>query len=51
MKKIRDAYKILVRIPPGKRPFGRPGCRSEYNIKMGLRSRLSKGQLDSAASR
>jgi hypothetical protein len=24
----------LVRKPEGKRPFGRPGCRWEYNIKI-----------------
>jgi len=32
----RGAYRILVRRPEGKRLLGRPGCRWEGNIKMGL---------------
>jgi len=32
-----NAYKILVGIPQGKRPLGRPGCRWEDNIRMDLR--------------
>jgi hypothetical protein len=31
------AYKILVGKPKGKRPLGRPRCRWEDNIKIGLR--------------
>jgi hypothetical protein len=38
MVKIRNAYKILVGKPAGKRPFGRPRCRWEYTIKMDLRA-------------
>jgi hypothetical protein len=34
---IRNAYKILVEMPEGKRPLGRPRCRREDNIKMNLR--------------
>jgi hypothetical protein len=30
----RGAYKVLVRRPEGKRPFGRPRRRWEGNIKM-----------------
>jgi hypothetical protein len=33
----RNAYKILVRNPEGKRPQGRPRRRWEDNIKMDLR--------------
>jgi hypothetical protein len=29
-------YRVLVRIPEGKRPLGRPSCRWEDNIKMDL---------------
>jgi hypothetical protein len=33
----RDAYRILVGKPKGKRPLGRRRHRWEDNIKMGLR--------------
>jgi hypothetical protein len=33
----RNAYKILVGQPEGKRPLGRPKRRWVYNIKMDLR--------------
>jgi hypothetical protein len=33
----RDVYRVLARRPEGKRPLGRPRCRWEDNIKMGLR--------------
>jgi hypothetical protein len=33
----RNAYRILVAKPEGKRPLGRPSCRWVDNIKMGLR--------------
>jgi len=33
----RGAYRVLVRKPERKRPFGRPGLRWEDNIKMGLK--------------
>jgi hypothetical protein len=32
----RSAYKILVGKHEGKRPLGKPRCRSEDNIKMDL---------------
>jgi hypothetical protein len=32
----RVAYRILVGSPKGRRPFGRPRRRWEYNIKMDL---------------
>jgi hypothetical protein len=32
----RGAYRVLVVIPEGKRPFGRSRHRWEDNIKMGL---------------
>ena len=36
MGKRRDAYRILVEISEGKRPFGRTGSRWEDNIKINL---------------
>jgi hypothetical protein len=32
----RNAYKVLVGKPEGKRPLGRPGCRWVNNNKMNL---------------
>jgi len=32
----RDAYKILVGKPEGKRPFVRSRCRREVNVKIDL---------------
>ena len=29
-------YRVFVRKPEGKRPFGKPSCRWENNIKMDL---------------
>jgi hypothetical protein len=37
MGEMRNAYKILVGKPEGKRPLGRPRHRWEDDIKMGLR--------------
>jgi hypothetical protein len=37
MGKKRNAYRILVGMPEGKRPLGRPRRRWVDNIKMGLR--------------
>jgi hypothetical protein len=31
-----NVYKLLVGKPEGKRPLGRPGCRSIDNIKLDL---------------
>jgi len=36
MGEKRDVYRYLVRIPEGKRPFGRPRRRWEDNITMDL---------------
>jgi hypothetical protein len=33
---MRNAYKILVRKPEGKRPLGRPRLRWEDNIEVDL---------------
>jgi hypothetical protein len=33
----RNAYRIMVGKPEGKRPLGRPSCRWVDNIKMDLR--------------
>jgi hypothetical protein len=33
----RGVYRVLVRMPEGKRPLGRPRRRLEDNIKMDLR--------------
>ena len=35
--RIRNAYRVLVGKPEGKRPLGRPRRRWEDNIKMDLR--------------
>jgi len=32
----RGVYRVLVENPEGKRPLGRPSCRSEDNIKMDM---------------
>jgi hypothetical protein len=37
MGEKRDAYRILMGKPEGKRPLGRPGRKWEDNIKMNLR--------------
>ena len=37
MDQSRNAYRILVGKPEGKRPLGRPWRRWEDNIKMDLR--------------
>jgi hypothetical protein len=37
IRETRNAYRILVEKPEGKRPLGRPRCRSVDNIKMDLR--------------
>jgi hypothetical protein len=37
MGEMRSAYRILVGNLEGKRPFGRPKCRWEDNIRMDLR--------------
>jgi hypothetical protein len=36
MEEGRGVYRVLVGIPDGKRPLGRPRCRWEDNIKMDL---------------
>jgi hypothetical protein len=36
-RRKRNAYRVLVGKPEGKRPLGRPRCRWEDNIKMDLR--------------
>jgi hypothetical protein len=37
MGETRNAYRILVGKPEGKRPLGRPRCRWVVDIKMDLR--------------
>jgi hypothetical protein len=37
MEEKRNAYRILVGKPKGKRPLGRPRCRWVDNIKIDLR--------------
>jgi hypothetical protein len=39
MGEKRNAYRLLVWKPEGKRPLGRPRRRWMYNIKMDLRER------------
>jgi hypothetical protein len=45
MGKKRNAYRILVGKPEGKRPLGRPRCRWVYNIKIDL-SEIGWGDMD-----
>jgi hypothetical protein len=37
MGEMRNVYKILDGKPEGKRPFGRPRCRGEDNMRMDVR--------------
>jgi hypothetical protein len=37
MGELRNVYSILVGKPEGRRQLGKPRCRWEYNIRMGLR--------------
>ena len=37
MEERRGAHRILVRKPEGRRPFERPSCRWEGNIKIYIR--------------
>jgi hypothetical protein len=39
----RNAYRVLMGKPEGKRPLGRPRCRWVDNIKMDLREILWAG--------
>jgi hypothetical protein len=49
MGDMRNAYKILVGRPEGKRPVGRLRCRWEENIGMNLRE-IGMHGLDSCGS-
>jgi hypothetical protein len=40
---MRNAYKILVGNPEGKRALGRPSCRWKYNVKMDRRENGLEG--------
>jgi len=40
---MRNAYKVLVGNPEGKRPLGRPKHRWEYEIRMDIRETGCKG--------
>jgi hypothetical protein len=45
MGKRKNAYRILVGKPEGKRPLGRPRCRWEDNIRIYLRE-IGWGGMD-----
>ena len=53
MEQPRNAYRVLVGKPEGKRPLGRPRRRWEDNIKMDLReARCDRGEwIDIAEDR
>jgi hypothetical protein len=40
MGQMKNAYKILVRKPEGKRPLGRPRHTWDDNIKIDLRDKV-----------
>jgi hypothetical protein len=42
----RNAHRILVEKPDGKRPLGRPRCRWVDNVKIDLRE-IGWGRMDS----
>jgi hypothetical protein len=46
----RGAYRILVGIPEGRRPLGRPRHRSEDNIKMDIQAVGWRHELDLTGS-
>jgi hypothetical protein len=46
MGKERNAYRLLVGKPEGKRPLGRPTLRWVGNIKMDLGDRIGWYELD-----
>jgi len=51
MGEMRNAYKILVEKPEGKRPLRRPGCRWEDCIRMDLRKQGEKVLIHLAQER
>jgi hypothetical protein len=51
MREKRNAYRILVGNPEGKRPLGRPRRRWVDNIKMDLREIGWDGMVDLAQDR
>jgi len=46
MGKRKEAYRVLVGKPEGKKPLGRPRRRWENNIKMGLQKVGRGGGMD-----
>ena len=53
MEEGRNAFKILTGEPAGKRPLGKPRCRSEDNIRMYLKEMCNnkRNWVDSAEDR
>jgi hypothetical protein len=46
MGEKRNAYRVLVGKPEGKRSLERSGCRPEYKVKMNLRDSTGWYGLD-----
>jgi hypothetical protein len=46
MGEMRNACKLFIRKPRGKRLYRRPRCRWEDNIRMDIRERVGKCKLN-----
>lgn len=42
MARNKNTYTVLKEEPEGERPLYKPGHRTEYNIKIGLRTKMEE---------